>query len=81
MEYMTMSLLRVRKMGTDGRPAPGAEKAGGHPSARDAHNVFCGNCISPIVETDMANLARQMIRASFSYERMQCLGLGGNGRL
>jgi len=33
-------------------------------------NVFCGNRISPRDETAMENLARYIIRASFSQERM-----------
>jgi len=36
-------------------------------------NVFCGNCISPKNDTDMENLARYIIRASFSQERMHYL--------
>ena len=36
-------------------------------------HVFCGNCISPDDETAMENLARYIIRASFSQERMQYL--------
>ena len=35
--------------------------------------VFCGNRISPKDETAMENLARSIIRASFSQERMQYL--------
>ena len=34
-------------------------------------NVFCGNRISPKDDTAMENLARYIIRASFSQERMQ----------
>jgi hypothetical protein len=34
-------------------------------------NVFCGNRISPKDETAMENLARYIIRASFSQERMR----------
>ena len=34
-------------------------------------NVFCGNRISPNDGTAMDNLARYIIRASFSQERMQ----------
>ena len=34
-------------------------------------NVFCGNRISPTDDTAMENLARYIIRASFSQERMQ----------
>ena len=36
-------------------------------------NVFCGNRISPTDDTAMENLARYIIRASFSQERMQYL--------
>jgi hypothetical protein len=36
-------------------------------------NVFCGNRISPDDDTAMENLARYIIRASFSQERMQYL--------
>jgi hypothetical protein len=36
-------------------------------------NVFCGNRISPIDDTAMETLARYIIRASFSQERMQYL--------
>ena len=36
-------------------------------------NVFCGNRISPQDETAMENLARYIIRASFSQERMTYL--------
>jgi ribosomal protein S27E len=36
-------------------------------------HVFCGNRISPDDETTMENLARYIIRASFSQERMQYL--------
>jgi hypothetical protein len=36
-------------------------------------NVFCGNRISPNDDTAMENLARYIIRASFSQERMQYL--------
>jgi len=36
-------------------------------------HVFCGNRISPDEETAMENLARYIIRASFSQERMQYL--------
>jgi len=36
-------------------------------------NVFCGNRISPSDDTAMENLARYIIRASFSQERMQHL--------
>lgn len=36
-------------------------------------NVFCGNRISPKEDTAMENLARYIIRASFSQERMQYL--------
>ena len=35
--------------------------------------MFCGNRISPDDETAMENLARYIIRASFSQERMQYL--------
>ena len=35
--------------------------------------VFCGNRISPNDETAMENLARYILRASFSQERMQYL--------
>jgi len=34
-------------------------------------NVFCGNRISPKDDTAMENLARFIIRASFSQERMR----------
>ncbi|HPC33982.1 MAG TPA: transposase [Syntrophales bacterium] len=40
-------------------------------------NVFCGNRISPHDETAMENLARYIIRASFSQERMQYLDQEG----
>jgi hypothetical protein len=40
-------------------------------------HVFCGNRISPDDETAMENLARYIIRASFSRERMQYLGQEG----
>ncbi|HEY5523331.1 MAG TPA: transposase [Desulfuromonadaceae bacterium] len=40
-------------------------------------NVFCGNRISPDDDTAMENLARYIIRASFSQERMQCLDQEG----
>jgi len=40
-------------------------------------NVFCGNRISPNDETAMENLARYIIRASFSQERMQYLDQEG----
>ena len=40
-------------------------------------NVFCGNRISPNVETAMENLARYIIRAPFSQERMQYLDKEG----
>ena len=36
-------------------------------------NVFCGNRISPKDDTAMENLARYIIRASFSQERMSYL--------
>jgi hypothetical protein len=36
-------------------------------------NVYCGNRISPLDETAMENLARHIIRASFSQERMTYL--------
>jgi len=36
-------------------------------------NVFCGNRISPNDKTAMENLARYIIRASFSQERMRYL--------
>jgi len=36
-------------------------------------NVFCGNRISPDDDTAMENLARYIIRASFSQERMRYL--------
>ena len=36
-------------------------------------NVFCGNRILPKDETAMENLARYIIRASFSQERMHYL--------
>ena len=40
-------------------------------------NVFCGNRISPDDDTAMENLARYIIRASFSQERMQYLDQEG----
>jgi len=40
-------------------------------------NVFCGNRISPNDDTAMENLARYIIRASFSQERMQYLDQKG----
>jgi ribosomal protein S27E len=40
-------------------------------------NVFCGNRISPTDETAMENLARYIIRASFSQERMNYLDQEG----
>ena len=40
-------------------------------------HVFCGNRISPNDETAMENLARYIIRASFSQERMQYLDQEG----
>lgn len=40
-------------------------------------HVFCGNRISPDEETAMENLARYIIRSSFSQERMQS-GKGGH---
>jgi hypothetical protein len=40
-------------------------------------HVFCGNRISPNDETTMGNLARYIIRASFSQERMQYLDQEG----
>jgi hypothetical protein len=40
-------------------------------------NVFCGNRISPKDDTAMENLARYIIRASFSQERMQYLDQEG----
>jgi len=36
-------------------------------------NIFCGNHIAPKDETSMENLARYIIRASFSQERMRYL--------
>jgi hypothetical protein len=36
-------------------------------------NAFCGNRISPSDDTAMENLARYIIRASFSQERRQYL--------
>ena len=36
-------------------------------------NIFCGNRIAPKDETSMENLARYIIRASFSQERMRYL--------
>ena len=36
-------------------------------------NVFCGNRISPKDDTAMENLARYIVRASFSQERMRYL--------
>ena len=35
--------------------------------------VFCGNCVSPNDETATENLARYIIRACFSQERMTYL--------
>ena len=40
-------------------------------------NVFCGNRISPADDTAMENLARYIIRTSFSQERMQYLDQEG----
>jgi hypothetical protein len=40
-------------------------------------NVFCGNRISPNDDTAIENLARYIIRASFSQERMQYLDQEG----
>ena len=40
-------------------------------------NVFCGNRISPKEDTAMENLARYIIRASFSQERMHYLDQEG----
>ena len=40
-------------------------------------NAFCGNRISPKDDTAMENLARYIIRASFSQERMQYLDQEG----
>jgi hypothetical protein len=40
-------------------------------------NAFCGNRISPKDDTTMENLARYIIRASFSQERMQYLDQEG----
>ena len=40
-------------------------------------HVFCGNRILPADETAMENLARYIIRASFSQERMQYLDQEG----
>ena len=40
-------------------------------------HVFCGNRISPADDTAMENLARYIIRASFSQERMQYLDQEG----
>jgi len=40
-------------------------------------HVFCGNLISPNDDTAMENLARYIIRASFSQERMQYLDQEG----
>jgi hypothetical protein len=40
-------------------------------------NVFCGNRISPNDDTAMENLARYIIRASFSQERMHYLDQEG----
>jgi len=40
-------------------------------------NVFCGNRISPSDDTAMENLARYIIRASFSQERMKYLDQEG----
>jgi hypothetical protein len=39
--------------------------------------VFCGNRISPNDNTAMENLARYIIRASFSQKRMQYLNQAG----
>jgi hypothetical protein len=41
-------------------------------------HVFCGNRISPSDETAMENLARYIIRASFSQERMKYLDPEGS---
>ncbi|MFH2076967.1 MAG: transposase [Pseudomonadota bacterium] len=43
----------------------------------EGFHVFCGNRISPDDETAMENLARYIIRASFSQERMQSLDQEG----
>jgi hypothetical protein len=40
-------------------------------------NIFCGNRIAPKDETAMENLARYIIRASFSQQRMQYLDQEG----
>ena len=40
-------------------------------------HVFCGNCISPKNDTAMENLARDIIRVSFSQERIQYLNQEG----
>jgi hypothetical protein len=40
-------------------------------------NIFCGNRIFPDDDTAMENLARYIIRASFSQERMQYLDQEG----
>lgn len=40
-------------------------------------HVFCGNRIPPDEETAMENLARYIIRASFSQERVQYLDQEG----
>jgi hypothetical protein len=40
-------------------------------------HVFCGNRISPKDDTAMENLARYIIRASFSQERMKYLDQEG----
>lgn len=40
-------------------------------------HVFCGSRISPDDDTAMENLARYIIRASFSQERMQYLDQEG----
>jgi hypothetical protein len=42
-------------------------------------HVFCGNRISPSDETAMKNLARYIIRASFSREHMHSLDQEGKG--
>jgi hypothetical protein len=40
-------------------------------------HVFCGNRISPTDDTAMENLARYILRASLSQERMQYLDQEG----
>jgi hypothetical protein len=47
------------------------------PGRHSGFHVFCGNRISPTDETARENLARDIIRASVSQERMQDLDQEG----